>query len=106
MVIGYVGTAFIVVSIIVVSYFASYDPRDNPFQGTNDIDNVNEKIHFRPNPVDMVVLNWCSRVALSLRRRKWITEPVERAKAANSRLRKPCIKATTDSCYRRYIEQT
>ncbi len=63
-VVGYVGTAFIIVAIITGYYLLGYEPELDPFRKDSK-DGSEELVPFRPNPVDKLILhllsNWVLR---------------------------------------------
>lgn len=56
-IIGYVGTAGIVVCIITFAYFVAYDPEDDPFHNTrNDVGvHAAAPSQHEANPVDVIL---------------------------------------------------
>ncbi|KAF5520697.1 hypothetical protein CGCA056_v008008 [Colletotrichum aenigma] len=57
-VIGFMGTAYLVLLLVIGNYFLAYDPTDCPFQsGNSKNENINREL-WRPNPIDERFLRW------------------------------------------------
>ncbi|KAL3295306.1 hypothetical protein RB213_005380 [Colletotrichum asianum] len=56
--IGFMGTAYLVLLLVIGNYFLAYDPTDCPFQsGNSKNENINREL-WRPNPIDERFLRW------------------------------------------------
>ncbi|KAF4888649.1 hypothetical protein CGCVW01_v014482 [Colletotrichum viniferum] len=56
--IGFMGTAYLVLLLVIGNYFLAYDPTDCPFQsGNSKNENINREL-WRPNPIDERFLGW------------------------------------------------
>lgn len=50
--IGFIGTAYLVLLLVTVSYFLAFDPSENPFKGRVTAYEDAEDPHWKPNPID------------------------------------------------------
>ncbi|KAF4906641.1 hypothetical protein CGCVW01_v012778 [Colletotrichum viniferum] len=50
--IGFIGTAYLVLLLVTVSYFLAFDPSQNPFKGRVTAYEDAEDPHWKQNPID------------------------------------------------------
>ncbi|EQB55227.1 hypothetical protein CGLO_04880 [Colletotrichum gloeosporioides Cg-14] len=56
--IGFMGTAYLVLLLVIGNYFLAYDPTDCPFNsGNSKNESINREL-WRPNPIDERFLRW------------------------------------------------
>ncbi|RDW57649.1 hypothetical protein BP6252_13731 [Coleophoma cylindrospora] len=60
-IIGYVTTAGIAVTVIAASFVTIHNPTEDPFQKKNDLENGIQSSQVRPNPVDAMFLSHFGR---------------------------------------------
>ncbi|CAI0641598.1 unnamed protein product [Colletotrichum noveboracense] len=67
--VGFVGTAYFVVLLVIIRFLLAFDPYKNPFEGrsANEFDDHT----WKPNHVDVVAVRGCRW----LRRRRWFRNP-------------------------------
>ncbi|KAK8121245.1 hypothetical protein PG999_005365 [Apiospora kogelbergensis] len=55
-IIGFVGTGYFVLILVILNFFLSYDPTQCPWPGQAS------KFHWRPNSIDFMFLRWVRRI--------------------------------------------
>lgn len=55
-IIGFVGTGYLVLLLVIFDYLVSYDPTQSPWPGQED------RYRWRANPIDVVFLRWIRRI--------------------------------------------
>jgi hypothetical protein len=91
-VIGYVGSAAIVVLIIVVHYLTSYDPQIDPFQKDIATSGPSPSAMCRANPFDVSVLSMAENFANIVAKAYSFTLPPRLSPQHNRRLAAAFIK--------------
>ena len=90
--IGYVGAAGIVVSIITFYYVTSYDPEQDPFRKENDSTYSTSSTLLRPNPFDFHLLGLKCKMRHLLEKLQLIKLRSESRNGHNQRLEYAFIK--------------
>jgi hypothetical protein len=89
------GSAAIVVFVVILYYFTSYDPGKDPFRKHDGTSNNDSSIPFRENPFDVTflgmkgtMLNMLKRVVPTLPSPSPKTQPNSRLEAAFMKVRR------------------
>ncbi|KAK2763669.1 hypothetical protein CKAH01_15893 [Colletotrichum kahawae] len=67
--VGFVGTAYFVVLLVIIRFLFAFDPYKNPFESRSEDELDDHK--WKPNHVDVVAVRGCQW----LRRRRWFRNP-------------------------------
>ncbi|KAK1999796.1 hypothetical protein LX36DRAFT_655132 [Colletotrichum falcatum] len=62
--IGFVGTAYLVLLLVILNYFLAFDPNEDPFKGHAATRENYETSHWRPNPIDQRLITWLRKSTL------------------------------------------
>ncbi|KAH9226812.1 hypothetical protein K456DRAFT_1932739 [Colletotrichum gloeosporioides 23] len=62
--IGFIGTAYLVLLLVTVSYFLAFDPNENPFKNRITAHEDAENPHWKPNPIDKILIAWLRKPSL------------------------------------------
>src|SRR5689334_10627527 len=98
-VIGYMGSAAIVVSIIIIYYLTSFDPGKDPFRKEDGTCHPNSSSPFRENPFDVVVLGLGRTIKNVLKQKRPISPSTQQKKQRNPRLEAAYVKACKPFSY-------
>ena len=83
------GSAAIVISIITIFYFTSFDPEKDPFRDDNGASDIRS---FRPNPFDVTLLNLDNTIRNVVRRITSFPLPDGKRRQRNPRLEAAYVK--------------
>lgn len=93
------GSAAIVVTIILLYYFTSFDPAKDPFRKDHSDSNGHPSTPVRENPFDLMILNLTRGIARRFRREKGLVPPDSRVERQDLKREETCVKAWTSfSC--------
>ncbi|KAK2762038.1 hypothetical protein CKAH01_16235 [Colletotrichum kahawae] len=62
--VGFIGTAYLVFLLVTVSYFLAFDPGENPFKGRITADEDAENPRWKPNPIHQRLIAWLRKPSL------------------------------------------